>query len=66
VRNDIFALIRGRYKLIYVDNGKVSQLYDIIADPNERANLAGKQPDRVDQMVRELDQLRAADDLRPF
>ncbi len=43
-----------QYKLISVDNGKTFELYDLIADPGEQANLADEFPDRVDSMKKAM------------
>ena len=52
------ALIRGNYKLVGAaqpdDTGSVSwQLYDIVADPGERHDIAAEHPDLVAELVRE-------------
>ena len=43
-----------RYKLVRVGNGD-PELYDLLADPRERQDLAGEQPDRVASMQAELE-----------
>ena len=52
------ALIRGNYKIIGVvppdETGSISwQLYDIVADPGERHDIAAELPDLVAELVRE-------------
>ncbi len=57
--------IDGRYKLVVEPSGKDPRssgssvrLFDIIADPSERTNLATKRPDDVRRMLQSLDEWR--------
>lgn len=56
--------IDGKYKLIVTPEGQqakakiASGLYDIQADPGEKANLADKEPERVQKMRQALDEWR--------
>jgi len=52
-------LVEGRYKLIVPDTsdyGEAPQLFDLLADPAERKDLASAQPDRVQRMRERVDQ----------
>jgi choline-sulfatase len=59
-------VVKGRYKLIrQVQSGQV-ELYDLIEDPGERANLAESCPELVAALNRDLDQwLQALHEHRP-
>jgi arylsulfatase A-like enzyme len=48
----IAAVVKGRWKLI--DNGSSVELYDVHADPDERANLFATHPAIVDELKRML------------
>ena len=59
------AWIDGKYKLIVghgpvYNNGPGPFLYDFYADPNLKTNLADKDPQRVQNMTRALDEWRAS------
>jgi len=41
------AVIDGRYKLVVDLQSGAPELYDVVADPGERRDLAAEQPDRV-------------------
>lgn len=45
----------GRYKLWHSDDWKQTHLYDIVADPWERNDLAARQPERVRAMKERVD-----------
>jgi arylsulfatase A-like enzyme len=44
------TLSDNRYKIFSDDAGKSYQLYDLVADPSERVDLAGKMPEQVAKM----------------
>lgn len=48
-------MIEQRWKLIVPKGGKGVELYDILADPHEKADLAGKKPALVKALSRKLD-----------
>ena len=51
-------IVEGRYKLIEPAErlqGQSVQLYDVVADPHERTNLAEQQPEKVAHLQRKLD-----------
>ncbi|MFP6906883.1 MAG: sulfatase [Verrucomicrobiota bacterium] len=61
--------IEGKWKLLLTYDGKVSryqsthprtekrpQLFDLLADPHETTNLAGDHPERVEQLVKKIDE----------
>lgn len=52
------ALTDNRYKIYSSDGGKTYELYDLIADPSEKTNIAAKHPDVMKQMTQTLDQWR--------
>ena len=52
-------IVDGDWKLI-VPHGSAAakgkpELYDVTADPHEKTDLAGRQPDRVEALRRKLD-----------
>ncbi|MGE0625578.1 MAG: sulfatase-like hydrolase/transferase [Pseudomonadales bacterium] len=53
------ALRAGRWKLIEDRRSNVVLLYDLDADPGERNNLAGAEPERVTSLLAELDRWEA-------
>jgi arylsulfatase A-like enzyme len=53
------ALVRGRFKLIAADQDRALELYDLLADPAERANLAAALPELARELLRQLRRLRA-------
>lgn len=60
-------LRKGRFKLVHrprADGGADRVLYDVETDPGETEDVAGRNPDVVDRMGRELDAL-LAEDVRP-
>jgi choline-sulfatase len=50
VRAPCFMARRGDYKLIYV-HGHGRQLFDLAADPHERADLAGQHPELEEELL---------------
>jgi len=49
--------IEGRWKLIVrADKSKPAELYDVLADPYEKENLAGKHPEKVSALRARIDQ----------
>lgn len=58
------ALIRGNYKLIASENDSALELYDVVADPGERRNLAAEKPEIVRAMLRRTRQIRRHDEER--
>ena len=42
--------VAGQWKLILPKSGKDAELYDLSADPDEKSNLAGQQPERVEAL----------------
>ncbi len=65
VRKDIRAVIRGRHKLI-VGDGSVPLLFDILADPKEKKNLASTKPKVVEQLRALLAERAETDAISPF
>ena len=57
------SLRRGDWKIIvYGENEKQKiELFDIAEDPSESQNLAGQHPERVKQLLAEIDKLAACD-----
>lgn len=52
------SLVSNRYKLYTSDAGASWELYDLIEDPGESRNLAADHPERVQNMVAELEEWR--------
>lgn len=50
------ALMTGQYKLYSSDEGVTWELYDLLADPAEKKNLASKLPEKVAAMEKVLKQ----------
>jgi uncharacterized sulfatase len=48
-------LIDERWKLIVPRSGMGSELYDLVADPDERTDLAAKEPKRARDLRKKLD-----------
>jgi len=61
----VAAFVRGRWKLIQSDAG-LTELYDVIADPDEKANLAAQHPELVRELMVLLDAKLAAAKTSPF
>lgn len=59
------AFVRGRWKLIQSDAG-ITELYDVVADPDEKTNLAAQQPELVRELTGLLDAKLAAAKQSPF
>ena len=53
-------LVGQRYKLITNDSGKTFELYDLLEDPGETADIAAGHPDRVADMKTALTTWRNA------
>ncbi|NVM56822.1 MAG: hypothetical protein HWN51_01695, partial [Desulfobacterales bacterium] len=49
------AVREGNWKLL-VTESKVPELYDLSNDPDEKDNLAGEHPERVDRMRKMMQQ----------
>ncbi len=49
------AILRGRLKLV-IAGGTPPELYDVVADPAERLNVAAEHPELVRDLRRELDE----------
>jgi len=49
------ALRNSRYKLVINDLNHTVELFDLLADPEEQHNLAGKQPATVEALMNDLD-----------
>jgi choline-sulfatase len=60
------AVIAGRYKLIWTEEGDRLELFDLSADPGERRDLSGSQPQLRAAMKARLDARRAQDEVSPF
>ncbi len=48
-------VIDGRWKLIVPKSGKRLELYDVVADPHEKKDLAGGKPEMVKKLRQRLD-----------
>lgn len=46
------ALRHGKWKITTIDHGEEWELYDLSKDRGETRNLADKNPDKLDQMVK--------------
>lgn len=76
---DVLSLVDGDWKLIQpsnrpamnkntnmeLGNAPKPQLYNLARDPSERNDLADQQPERVQAMIKQLEQIRAAHRTRP-
>ncbi|RAV29371.1 arylsulfatase [Sinomicrobium soli] len=51
------ALRQGDLKLVKLDNGSDWELYDLKTDPTETRNVAGKHPERLEQMKKRWQEL---------
>jgi arylsulfatase A-like enzyme len=58
------AVVVGRYKLI--EKARSLELYDVVADPDEKADLAKSQPERVQALKAVLAERAAIDATSPF
>jgi arylsulfatase A-like enzyme len=58
IKRNVRALVKGRYKYIEEDGTDLVELYDIIADPDEKKNLSKEQPDIVQRLRQRLAELR--------
>ncbi len=56
--NNQVSLTDNRYKIYSSDKGKTFELYDLIADPGERNDLAKEKPDIVTRMKKTLETWR--------
>jgi arylsulfatase A-like enzyme len=52
------ALIDNRYKIVSTDNGESYMLFDIVADPGEKDDLAAGRPDVLNAMREQLERWR--------
>ncbi len=59
------AFVRGRWKLLQSDAGLV-ELYDVIADPDEKTNVAAQQPELVRELTVLLEAKLAGAKQSPF
>ncbi len=59
------AFVRGRWKLLQSDAGLV-ELYDVIADPDEKTNVAAQQPELVRELTLLLEAKLAGAKQSPF
>lgn len=48
------SMVDNRYKIISLDGGENYALYDLIADPGEKDNLAGEKPEILGAMKKQL------------
>ena len=48
------AMRHGKWKLLCEYDGSDAHLYDLIADPRERRNVASEQPKTVQRLTRKL------------
>ena len=60
----ITALVRGRWKLI--ENSSSFELYDIHADPDERANVILSRPQLANELKELMRKRIQAGDISPF
>lgn len=56
------AIRHGDWKLIAASSGKKVELFNLADDPNEKNNLAEKEPRRVEALKKQLAQQHALDD----
>jgi arylsulfatase A-like enzyme len=56
------AVIAGRHKLIRDESSGAVSLYDLLADPGERRDIAGECPDIRDRLLALLDERKSAAD----
>jgi arylsulfatase A-like enzyme len=61
--NGMFVVRTERWKLVVTPAESKQELYDLVADPGERTNLAATRPAEVDELRSQLRRWRAA--LRP-
>ncbi|MHC4996140.1 MAG: sulfatase family protein [Planctomycetota bacterium] len=62
VRGNAFAVIHSGWKLVLLDRGEKAELFDLKNDPNETADLAAKEPERVAALRNLLTEVAALDD----
>jgi arylsulfatase A-like enzyme len=55
---ELFALIKDQYKICIPEKGMEMMLFDIVADPQEKKNLANEKPELFKQMSAELVKIR--------
>jgi len=66
VKEDKWALVSGRYKLIVDGPTEAPKLFELRGDKRETKDLAKDQPEVVERMMDELAQRRAVDRTSPF
>ena len=54
------AWIGNRYKLVKADANASFELFDLLADPGEKRDLAPREPELVQEMRRDLEAWRAS------
>ncbi len=59
-RGEKYGLRRGRWKLIEGPAERTLELFDLAADPRERMNVAGREPERVERLRAEIAAWRRA------
>ncbi|MCB9831470.1 MAG: sulfatase [Planctomycetes bacterium] len=47
---EVTALVRGRWKMIHDHDAAVAELYDLVTDPGEREDLAGREGERLEEL----------------
>jgi arylsulfatase A-like enzyme len=66
IPRNVRALVKGRYKYIAEDGKELVELYDIVADPDEKKNLVKDQPEIVQRLRQRLAELRVILAESPF
>jgi uncharacterized sulfatase len=59
------SMREGDWKLLMMEDGGKKQLYNLADDPREKNNLAGKEPERVQAMSKELLDWRKSLPIKP-
>jgi arylsulfatase A-like enzyme len=55
---DLYALIAGRYKICIPDKGEKMQLYDLDNDPYETRDLSKTEPEILEKLTLELENVK--------